>query len=79
MGPCGPASRHSMMLPEASKPLGRNWCPRWDSNPHEFPRRILSAVRLPFRHSGMHRLQKSMIHTVKTVMLLGARIYSTCR
>ena len=27
-------------------------CRRGDSNPHEFPRRILSALRMPFRHSG---------------------------
>ncbi len=24
--------------------------PRWESNPHGFPRPILSRVRLPFRH-----------------------------
>ena len=30
------------------------WCQRWDSNPHVFKgRRILSPLRLPFRHSGI--------------------------
>ena len=28
------------------------WCRRGDSNPHGLPRRILSALRMPFRHSG---------------------------
>ncbi len=28
------------------------WCRRGDSNPHGVTRRILSALRLPFRHSG---------------------------
>ena len=36
-----------------NKPLNRETlCPRWDSNPHTFRYRILSAARLPFRHSG---------------------------
>ena len=30
-------------------------CRERDSNPHEFPRRILSAMRLPFRHPGSRR------------------------
>lgn len=28
------------------------WCRERDSNPHGLPRRILSAMRLPFRHPG---------------------------
>lgn len=28
------------------------WCPGRDSNPHGLPRRILSPLRLPFRHLG---------------------------
>lgn len=32
---------------------GVHWCRERDSNPHEgLPRRILSALRLPFRHPG---------------------------
>lgn len=29
------------------------WCREGDSNPHGLPRRILSAMRLPFRHPGV--------------------------
>ncbi len=32
----------------SSDPL---WWARWESNPHGLPRRILSPLRLPFRHS----------------------------
>ena len=31
-------------------------CPRWDSNPHTFRYCILSAARLPFRHSGQSKV-----------------------
>ena len=34
------------------------WCPRSDSNRHEFPHRILSAARLPFHHSGIEKSNK---------------------
>lgn len=29
------------------------WWPGRDSNPHELPRRILSPLRLPFRHPAI--------------------------
>ena len=47
---------------EASKPLNRETlCPRWDSNPHTFRYRILSAARLPIPPlgRGVHRLSYS--------------------
>ena len=35
-------------IPSAAKDLDRKtWCERGDSNPHGFPRQILSLVRLP--------------------------------
>ena len=43
---------------ETPKPLNReNTCPRWDSNPHTFRYRILSAARLPIPPlgRGVHR------------------------
>jgi hypothetical protein len=32
--------------------LALGQCRERDSNPHELPRRILSPLRLPFRHPG---------------------------
>jgi hypothetical protein len=36
----------------AVAPVSLNWCRERDSNPHGLPRRILSPLRLPFRHPG---------------------------
>ena len=39
--------------PSLGSPEGESWCRRWESNPHARKgRRILSPLRLPFRHSG---------------------------
>ena len=42
----GHTSRHNRKL-QIRRCLARCWCERGDSNPHGFPRQILSLVRLP--------------------------------
>ncbi len=40
-------------LGRANIELRFQWWARRESNPHGFPRRILSPLRLPFRHSPL--------------------------
>src|SRR6185312_4409253 len=47
--------------PTVSAPEGP-WCRRWESNPHaRRGRRILSPLRLPFRHSGLTQGQAGIV------------------
>ena len=47
--------RRNTMNPPGIRGIREARCRRGDSNSHGLPRRILSALRLPFRHSGAAR------------------------
>jgi hypothetical protein len=54
------------------------WCERGDSNPHGFPRQILSLVRLPIpplSHVGLTSIVNASAGDAKKVLFAYAALY----
>ena len=73
LAPAQTAATQAQPEPQVTKPESvSDWCERGDSNPHGFPRQILSLVRLPIpplSHIAIILILLSVLHSIKALFL----------
>lgn len=54
-----------------------SWCRRWDSNPHEQARKILSLLPIPFGYSCKYLLKRHFLisYLIRFIFLLFRKLY----